>query len=290
MGIDFNAAVLRKAADHQPFVDSKPLRMEAVTIDPPKNHEVLVKISTVSLCRSDLSVVAGIRAWPMPIVLGHEASGIVEETGTSVTSVKPGEPVVLVFQPQCGVCPSCVSGEAHLCGPGLQANRAGELLEGGKRLHQDGEPIFHHMGLSAFAEYAVVSESSIVPLPRDIPMDIGALFGCAVMCGVGTVLNTANVSPGDTLTIVGAGGVGSSALLGAQLAGAERIVVVDKDPERLKIAKALGATDVILNEQGDAADQVMELTNGGTDFAFETAGALGAFEAAWGSVKRGGTI
>ncbi len=290
MPVAFKAAVLRQAGLSQPYSESHPLNLEDVSLEGPGPGEVLVRIAAASLCRSDLSVVSGIRAWPMPIVPGHEASGVIEETGTGVTTVRKGDPVVLVFQPQCGVCPSCVSGDAHLCGPGLQANRAGELLAGGTRLRTGGEVIHHHMGLSAFAEYAVVSKASVVPMPDGIDLDVGALFGCAVMCGAGTVLNTGGVRPGDTVTIAGAGGVGSSALLGAIAAGAERIIAVDTDPARLDSARALGATDTVLDEDGNGAAQVMELTSGGSDFGFETAGTVGAFETAYNAVRRGGTV
>jgi len=165
--LTFKAAVLETAGKAPPYAKSAPLQVREVSVEGPGDHEVLVRITAASLCRSDLSVVDGKRAWPLPIVPGHEASGVVEELGKAVTSVAKGAPVVLVFQPQCGVCPSCVRGDAHLCGPGLQANRAGELLAGGTRLRaasgSASVDVHHHMGLSAFAEYAVVSEKSIVP-------------------------------------------------------------------------------------------------------------------------------
>jgi len=290
MTFQFRAAVLRQPGLTLPYADSKPLQVEEVSAQPPVAGEVLVQIKAASLCRSDLSVVNGVRAWPLPIVPGHEASGIVEEVGAGVTSVKPGDHVVLVFQPGCGHCPDCVGGHAHLCMPGLVANRSGGLLAGGTRLFQGDIPIHHHMGVSAFAERAVVSEHSIVRLPDDMPFDVGALFGCAVMCGAGTVLNTGNVQPGNSVTIVGVGGVGCSAVLGARLAGAERIIVADKDPRRLAFARKIGATDTVLQDPDPALDQILDLSNGGTDFAFETAGTIGAFETAYGAVKRGGTV
>ncbi|MCW9035999.1 MAG: alcohol dehydrogenase catalytic domain-containing protein [Rhodospirillales bacterium] len=290
MTFQFQAAVLRQSGMPRPYQESKPLQLEEITAQPPGESEVLVKVMAASLCRSDLSVVNGVRAWPMPIVPGHEASGVVEEVGSSVKSVKAGDHVVLVYQPQCGVCPDCVSGDAHLCGPGLMANRSGGLLAGGTRLYQGEVNIHHHMGLSAFAEYAVVSEHSVVPMPKDIPLDVGALFGCAVMCGAGTVLNTGAVRPGDTVAIVGVGGVGSSAILGAKLAGASEIFVADKDPRKLDFAKTIGATHVALEDDTPAVEKILELSGGGTDYAFETAGTIGAFETAYSSVKRGGTV
>lgn len=302
MKIEFRAAVLREAATGTPYADTRPLQIERVSASLPRSEEVLVRIEAASLCRSDLSVVDGVRAWPMPIVPGHEASGIVESVGSAVTTVGPGDHVVLIFQPQCGTCAPCSSGNVHLCEPGLAANRLGGLLEGGTRLattvgggEGDGEPsdLYHHMGLSAFAEYAVVSQHSLVKLPKELPLEVGALFGCGVMCGAGSVLNTAQVTPESTILIAGVGGVGSSAILGAKLAGASRIIAVDIDPTRLKSAKELGATDAILSGPDtlqDVIEHVLSITNGGVDYAFETAGKIGAFETAFHSARRGGMV
>ena len=201
------------------FTESRPLRLETVNAEAPGPREVLVRIEAASLCRSDLSVITGVRAWPMPIVPGHEASGTVEAVVADVASVAPGDQVVLVYQANCGTCPCCVAGDAHLCGPGLAANRAGGLLDGGTRLSLGGETVHHHMGLSAFAEMAVVSEQSIIKVARRFEPEIAALFGCAVICGAGSIINTGAVRAGETLAIIGIGGVGSSAILGARLAG-----------------------------------------------------------------------
>ncbi|HXK54175.1 MAG TPA: alcohol dehydrogenase catalytic domain-containing protein, partial [Hyphomicrobiales bacterium] len=190
MTIKFKAAVLRQAGLAQPYGQSMPLSVENIEAEGPGANELLVRIEAASLCRSDLSVVNGVRAWPLPIVPGHEAAGVVEEVGAGVTTARVGDHVVLVFQPHCGACPDCLRGDTHLCAPGLAANRAGALLGGGTRLSKDGQAIHHHMGLSAFAEYAVISERSAVVIPKDVPPDVAALFGCAVMCGAGTVLNT----------------------------------------------------------------------------------------------------
>jgi len=288
--LTFKAAVLDQAGKAQPYADSRPLEVREIAVEGPRAHEVLVRIAAASLCRSDLSVVEGSRAWPLPIVPGHEASGIIEEVGADVTTVRKGDAVVLVFQPQCGICPSCVAGDAHLCAPGLAANRLGELLGGGTRLNADGVDIHHHMGLSAFAEYAVVSEKSVVAMPGDIDLEVGALFGCAVMCGAGTVLNTAKVQPGDTVAIVGAGGVGSSAILGARVAEAGRIIAIDTDARRLASAAELGASDTILNDGNETAQQVLDMTGGGVDHAFETAGTRDAFALAYYAARRGGQV
>lgn len=289
MTIEITAALLRSPQPERLFADHRPLTIETLQAAPPEADEVVVRIRAASLCRSDLSVITGVRAWPMPIVPGHEASGVVEEVGARVTRLKPGDQVVLVYQPSCGVCPHCVDGDAYLCEPGLAANRAGGLLAGGQRLSLNGETVHHHMGLSAFADRAVVSEASLVKVDSDLDSDIAALFGCAVMCGAGSVIHTGEVRAGETVAIAGIGGVGASAILGAQVAGAGRIIAIDPDAAKRETALALGASDVV--EAGpEAAAKVLELTGGGVDCAFETAGILSAFETAYGAAKRGGRV
>jgi len=182
--IQLKAAVLETCTTDRPFAESRPLTLQTIDAEPPGPGEVLVRIRAVSLCRSDLSVITGVRAWPMPIVPGHEASGIVEEVGSHDSPFAAGDQVVLVYQPQCGTCSCCVGGDGHLCEPGLAANRAGALLTGGPRLKLNGEPIHHHMGLSAFAEMAVVSEKSLVKVEKDLPADIAALTGGGVDCAL----------------------------------------------------------------------------------------------------------
>jgi alcohol dehydrogenase len=287
--ISFKAAVLDTCTTARPFSESRPLTLETIDADGPKAHEVLVRIDAASLCRSDLSVITGVRPWPMPIVPGHEASGIVAETGADVEGLSPGDRVVLVYQPQCGVCPCCVAGDAHLCAPGLAANRAGKLLTGGPRLSLNGDMLHHHMGLSAFAEMAVVSEHSLVKVDSALPAEIAALFGCAVMCGAGSVIHSGGVTEGETVAIAGIGGVGASAILGARLAGAGRIIAVDPDAKKRRTAIGLGATDTVAGGPG-AADEILEMTGGGVDCAVETAGVLGAFETAYAATRRGGRI
>ena len=289
MTISFTAAVLRAHTTDRPFGHSRPLQIETVRAPAPAAHEVLVRIEAASLCRSDLSVITGVRPWPLPIVPGHEASGIVEAVGPDVRRVATGDRVVLVYQPQCGVCPCCVAGDAYLCAPGLAANRAGALLTGGPRLSGDAGPIHHHMGLSAFAECAIVSEQSLVRVDPELPPDVAALFGCAVMCGAGSVINTGAVRPGESVVIVGIGGVGASALLGARLAGAARIVAVDTDPEKRRLAETLGATDTVAGGP-TAGSEILELTGGGADCTLETAGNRDAFETAYSAARRGGRI
>ncbi|MGI9482948.1 MAG: zinc-binding dehydrogenase, partial [Hyphomicrobiales bacterium] len=287
--IEFKAALLESCTTERPFSKSQPLKIETISAQGLAPHDVLVSIKAASLCRSDLSVITGVRAWPMPIVPGHEASGIVEDVGADVEGFAPGDQVVLVYQPHCGKCPCCISGDTYLCEPGLAANRAGGLLTGDSRLSKDGGIVHHHMGLSAFAEMAVVAENSLVKVGNDLNPEIAALFGCAVMCGAGSVINTGDVKAGETVAIVGTGGVGASAALGARLAGASRIIAVDIDPEKRQSALSLGATDEVAGGE-HAAAEIVEITGGGVDCAVECAGTLEAFTTAYGAAKRGGRV
>lgn len=284
----FKAAVLRKTGLPHPYAASRPLSIETVEVPPPAAGEVIVAVKAASLCHSDLSVVNGDRAWPMPIVPGHEAAGVVAEVGPGVHSVKPGDHVALIFLTQCGECEHCIEGRPSLCARGTQANREGRLLSGGPRLRLDGQTVHHHMGLSAFAEYALVSEKSLVKIPEDMPFVEASLFGCAVMCGAGTALYTAGIRPGQSVAVFGLGGVGLSAVLGAVTAGAARIIAVDPGQEKLDLASALGATDCINAVGSKAAEAVRELTRGGVDHAIDASSALDGFSGAFESTRRGG--
>lgn len=283
------AAVLRNMGAPMPFAESRPLRIEDVELDPPGRDEVLVKIAAAGLCHSDLSVINGNRPRPMPIAIGHEAAGIVAQVGAGVTDLAPGDHVVMVFMPSCGHCQPCSQGRPALCEPGATANGKGELLSGAIRLHQNGAPLHHHLGCSAFADYAVVSRRSLVQIDKDIPLPVAALFGCAVLTGVGAVVNTARVQAGESVAVVGLGGVGLAAVLGARAAGAARIIAVDLAPEKLALAMELGATGIVDGRAPDAIDQVKALTGGGADFVFEFAGSARALENAYRMTRRGGT-
>lgn len=285
----FRAAVLAASGAARPYGASRPLSVETVEVDGPAAGEVLVGVRAASLCRSDLAVVTGVRAWPMPIVPGHEAAGVVEATGPGVTAVAEGDRVVLVFLAQCGSCGPCGEGRAWLCEAGTTANRQGRLLTGGPRLRRNGQSIHHHMGLSAFAERVLVSERSLVKLEVDIPFTVASLFGCAVMCGAGTVLYTAGVRPGQSVAVVGLGGVGLSAVMGAVVAGAARIVAVDPSVQKRELARSLGATLVVDPAEGDPVDAIREGSRGGVDHAIEAAGTPGAFETAFKATRRGGS-
>ncbi len=283
------AAVLNAMGVAPPYADSKPLSIEELDLEGPGHGELLVRIGAAGLCHSDLSVINGDRPRPMPMVLGHEAAGIVEELGPGVDDLKKGDHVVLVFVPSCGHCLPCAQGRPALCEPGAAANTAGTLLSGARRLRRNGSTINHLLGCSSFAEYATVSRRSLIKIDPDLPLSEAALFGCAVLTGVGAVLNTAKVSPGATVAVVGLGGVGFASLLGANLAGARQIVAVDVLPEKLTMAKRLGASETFSAAEADCVEKVRAATQGGVDFAFEMAGSVKALELAYKVTRRGGT-
>lgn len=283
------AAVLREVGHAAPFAHSRPLTIEDVHLEPPGPGEVLVAVRSAGLCHSDLSVVNGDRPRPVPMALGHEAAGEVVEVGAGVESVRMGDHVVMVFVPGCGSCRPCREGRPALCEPGAVANTAGTLLSGHRRLRDSqGGTLHHHLGCSAFAEYAVVSEHSLVVIDPDLPWDLAAVFGCAVLTGAGAVINTGRAQPGSTIAIVGLGGVGLAAVLAAAAQDCERIVAVDLHADKLAIATSVGATDVVQAGEG-AAEVIRDLTAGGVDLAVELAGSVPAFETAYRATRRGGT-
>ena len=283
------AAVLRTIGAAQPYADSRPLGIETLTLAPPGRGEVLVRIAVAGLCHSDLSVINGQRPRPVPMALGHEAAGVVESLGDGVDDLNVGDHVVMVFVPSCGHCLPCAEGRPALCLPGAAANGAGTLLDGDIRLSDaGGEPVRHHLGCSAFASHAVVSRRSLVKIDRDLPLHEAALFGCAVLTGVGAVVNTAKVTAGQSVAVVGLGGVGLAAVLGAIAAGAAQVIAVDLDPAKLALADTLGATATV-QAGDDAVARVRALTGGGCDVVIEMAGSIRALESAVAMTARGGT-
>lgn len=282
-------AVLDAMGAQPPYTTSKPLVVEELELEAPGPDEVLVKIAAAGLCHSDLSVINGDRPRPTPMLLGHEAAGIVQETGGGVDDLRRGDHVVLVFVPSCGHCPSCAEGRPALCVPGAASNVAGTLLGGARRLFRGGKPVNHHMGCSAFAEYAVVSRNSLVKVDPEVALDEAALFGCAVLTGVGAVVNTAKVPAGATAAVVGLGGVGLAAVLGAVASGASRVVAVDLAADKRDFARAIGATDAFDAAAPGAVEAIREATGGGVDFALEFAGSVKAMELAYRITRRGGT-
>ena len=283
--MNVRGAVLREMGAEKPYAETRPLAIDELELDGPGPGELLVRVRAAGLCHSDLSVIDGSRPRVMPMVLGHEAAGEVVETGPDVQGFEPGDHVVLAFVPTCGHCLPCLSGRAALCEPGAAANTAGTLLSGERRWH-DG--LNHHLGVSAFADHIVVSSQSAVRIDDQIPFEYAALFGCAVLTGVGAAINSAHITPDDSVAIFGLGGVGLSALLGARLMGAGTIVVVDVVPEKLELARQLGAAHAVMAGEGAVAE-LREITGGGADKAIETVGSARVLGDAYAATRRGGT-
>lgn len=283
------AAVLNAMGAATPYARTKPLTIETLELAPPGPGEILVRMAAAGLCHSDLSVINGDRPRPVPMALGHEAAGVVEQVGDGVSDLKKGDHVVLVFVPSCGHCGPCAEGRPALCEPGAASNTAGTLLSGQRRLFRDGGAMVnHHMGCSAFADYAVVSRRSAVKIDPELPLDEAALFGCAVLTGVGAAVNTAQVRPGTQAAVVGLGGVGLASLLGAIACGARTVVAVDLSADKLELARSLGATHAFNAGDADVIQKVKDATHGGVDFAIEMAGSTRAFETAYRITRRGG--
>lgn len=283
------AAVLRAMGIEGPYADTRPVTITEVELDPPGPGEVLIKIKVAGLCHSDLSVINGDRPRALPIVLGHESSAEVVETGDGVNDLRPGDHVVMVFVPSCGCCSPCMKGRPALCEPGAAANAQGTLLSGERRIRLGEEYLNHATGVSCFAEYAVVSRRSCVKVEADISHREAALFGCAVLTGAGAVINRARMQAGDTAAVVGLGGVGLSALLAAAASGARRLVAVDLSDEKLQLAKELGATHLVNPRNIDSDAALLEAAGGPVDFGFDMAGAVPAFETAYKLTGRGGS-
>lgn len=281
-------AVLREMKLPAPYAESRPLQVDELELQPPGPQEVLIRVRAAGLCHSDLSVIDGSRPRPMPMVLGHEAAGEVEEVGAEVSGLRPGDHVVAAFVPSCGGCAPCLSGRAALCEPGAEANRVGTLLSGQRRWRgSHGEELHHHLGVSAFAERAVLSAHSLVRVDPELPFEIAALFGCAVLTGVGAALSAATVRAGDSVAVFGLGGVGLAAVLGAKVAGAGEIVAVDVVADKLELAAELGATHTVTGGHA-AAEQVRELTHGGAGQVIETVGNAMVLAQAYEATRRGG--
>ncbi|WP_417545239.1 zinc-dependent alcohol dehydrogenase family protein [Marinobacter sp.] len=284
------AAVLQTIGAERPYQDTRPLIIEELELDPPGDNEVLVQIKAAGLCHSDLSVIDGNRPRPVPMALGHEAAGIVKSVGNGVRDLEEGDHVVVVFVPSCGHCAPCAEGRPALCEPAAQTNNAGTLVCGEHRLHRaDGTTVNHHMGVSAFADHAVVSRNSLVKVDPALPLHHAALFGCAVLTGVGAAINSANIKAGQTVAVIGLGGVGLNSVLGALVAGAGEVIAIDLDDSKLALAKELGATHIFNSGEEGCMDKIKTLTSGGVDCAIEMAGSEKALEFAYQITRRGGT-
>ncbi|WP_371229788.1 zinc-binding dehydrogenase [Roseovarius sp. 2305UL8-3] len=283
------AAVLRRSDHPRPYADSKPLCIEEIELDPPQHREVLVQIKAVGLCHSDLVAINGERGKPMPIVIGHEAAGIVVELGDGVTGFEVGDHVVPSYVASCGHCEMCGVGRPALCEPATVSNAAAVLRDGTTRLHKDGERIHHHSGVAGFAEYAVLPMEALVKIDKDIPFEHAALFGCGVVTGVGAVVNTSDLKAGESVAVVGLGGVGLSALLAARAAGAGKIVAIDLSDDKLAMASDMGAHLVMNAADPNCVQTILEATSGGVHVAVETAGSPRALSMAYDVTRRGGT-
>ena len=286
--VQTRAAVLVESGRSGPYAESTPIEVSTLRLDPPGPGELLVRVGAAGLCHSDLSVINGSRPRPLPMALGHEAAGEVVAVGAGA-EFEPGDHVILAFVPACGSCERCVAGRPALCVPGAQANGAGTLLGGGMRFTaEDGTRPYHHLGVSAFSEYTVVSSRSAVRVDKDLPFEIAALFGCAVLTGAGAAFHSADVKPGDSVAVFGLGGVGLAALLASKAAGASVVVAVDLVPSKLELALSLGATHAVTGGE-DAVEQVRELTRGGAEKVIDTTGVVPVLEQAYAATRPGGT-
>jgi Zn-dependent alcohol dehydrogenase len=269
-----------------------PLEVTELDLAQPAAGEVLVRLRASGLCHSDLNAIDGTAETPCPAVLGHEGAGVVEAVGPGV-ALAPGTHVVLSWLPACGECAECRRGLEHLCASAWAALATGGLLDGTTRLSRDGEPVFHYCFVSSFAERAVVPSRCCVPMPTGVPFEVAALVGCAVTTGTGAVWRTAGVRPGERVCVIGCGGVGMSAVLGAVAVGAAPIVAVDVADERLELALSLGATDAVrwTGNAEETAELVQSVSGGGVDYAIEATGRTEAGLAAFLSTRpRGAAV
>lgn len=268
----------------------QPLQVEEVDLAPPGEGEVMVRIGAAGVCHSDYHFMNGDLPITLPAVLGHEGAGVVEEVGPGVKALQKGDHVVLLFRAACGRCEYCARARPALCALAGQLRNTGRLLDGTSRLSRGGEEIRHFLGVSCFAERAVVPVEGAVRIPDDIPLEIAALMGCAVLTGVGAAVNTAAVEPGATVLVVGAGGIGLNCVMGAVVAGANQVITADLSDSKLELSLDFGATHTVNAGERDLVAAVRELTAGeGVDYAFEAIGNPRATRQAFESLRRGGT-
>jgi S-(hydroxymethyl)glutathione dehydrogenase/alcohol dehydrogenase len=265
------------------------LLRDDVVLAEPGPGQVRVRVAWCGLCHSDLSVIDGVFPSPLPVVLGHEASGVVDAVGRDVSGLSPGDPVVLTPCPPCGLCYWCVRAEPQLC-VNASGIRTSAFPDGSTGLSRAGVPVYRGLNVAAFAEHVLVPATGAVPVPADVPLDVACVIGCAVQTGVGAVLNTARVPEGASVLVTGLGGIGLSAVMGAVLAGAARILASDPVAERRAAARALGASDLLDPQVDDVVARVRDATGGvGADFAFETAGRAALVQTGLAAIRDGGT-
>ena len=277
------AAVLREP--------KKPYTIEELELEPPRQGEALVRYAYTGYCHSDLHLQLGEIPIALPLVAGHECSGIVEDVGPGVTSVKKGDHVVGTWMVPCGVCPACRRGMGNICSGSFKYFLAGMMLDGTSRLKdKNGKEVLHGNFVSGFSDYSVVPEGGLIPLPKEFPLEWACLMGCCVPTGWGTVTNTANVQPGDSVAVYGLGGVGLNVLRACVLRHANPVIAVDLEASKESLAKEFGATHFICNSKEDPVPKIQELTGGGVQYAFEAIGDPGAIIQAWWSTGIGGRV
>jgi NDMA-dependent alcohol dehydrogenase len=267
-----------------------PLEIHQISVESPRANEVMIRMGASGVCHSDLSVQNGTLMGATPIVLGHEGAGIIEEVGEGVTNLKPGDHVVVSWVPQCGECFFCLHDQGELCKAADPALATGGLLDGTPRFTwNDGQPLFQMAASGTFSEFSIIPATGAVKIPDDLDMKVAALIGCGVLTGVGAALNTANIAKGDTVAVIGCGGVGLNVIQGARIAGAENIIAIDMNETKLQMAKEFGATATVNASQTDPVSQVMSMTEErGADVAFEVIGLGPTIDQTITMTRRGG--
>ena len=280
--MQMQAAILNEA--------NTPFSIETVELDAPKTGEVLIKMAAAGVCHSDWHVVEGLSYFPMPIICGHEGAGIVEDIGEGVTRVSPGDHVTLSFRANCGSCFYCQNSKPNLCEVYTPVLRSGLLKDGSSRISRNGEAVHIMTGLGCFAEYVVIPEDACVPVRQDVPLEVAALVGCAVSTGVGAAIYTADVRPGQSVAVYGAGGVGLNIIMGAVMCGADPIIAVDTNSSKMEIAREFGATHTLYSDD-TTVGQIQDLTaSRGADHVFESVGLTSLQETAFDATRPGGTL
>jgi Zn-dependent alcohol dehydrogenase len=285
------AAVMYEQGLPTPYAQSQAFHIEDVMLEGPGEGEVLVEVKAAGICHSDLSTVAGLRKRQLPVVGGHEGAGVVVEVGRGVTSLKPGDHVVMTTAAGCGHCHPCVDQRPVLCENVGVARSQGLLPNGARRLTlPNGHALFHYSGISSFAQYAIAAPSALIKADKSVPLDVAAMFGCAVVTGVGCVLNAAKVRPGQNVAVIGLGGVGLNAVMAAKLSGASRIIGIDINEAKFPLAHELGCSDTFLATDPEIVEKIKTITEGGVDYTFEISGAKPAMVTANAITRKGGEV
>ncbi|MDE2198376.1 MAG: zinc-binding dehydrogenase [Rhodospirillales bacterium] len=284
------AAVMHAQGLPAPYVESRPFHIEEVDLDGPGEGEVLVEVRAAGLCHSDLSQVAGLSRRTLPVIGGHEGAGIVRELGAGVDWLRVGDHVVITVATGCGHCRLCADNRGLLCESVASARGQGLLTNGRRHLSRGTAPYYHYAGISSFAQYAVVVPSSLVRIDPAVPLNVASLFGCAVVTGAGCVFNAAKVRPGQSVAVLGLGGVGLNAVMAARASGASEIIGIDINSERFNLARELGCTATLKAKDPDLVAQARERSGGGVDFAFEISGSPAAMATATAITRKGGEV